>query len=266
MKMLTCFGILTLTYVFQRRNQGVDGVGEYSMVNTNEIGVAISSDDDGIVAYDDDVEKISDLKKSQPINSHESFLSYLSKQLRFDYRLAGIAGIFNIQNNLVFLALSNLDAAVFQVTYQLRVLATAYFSVLLLKKELSRQQIVALILLSMGVALVELHKTENASDSSYQVQRRWVGMFAVLGASCTSGAGCVLFEYIVKTGSAEYETSYPRNVAPSLWANQLQLSTFGLIVAVITTIVKDGRTILSEGFFQGYTSTVLLVLIMQGKK
>lgn len=265
-KMLTCLGILTIAYLFRRRNQGTDGGGEYSMVNTKEIGVAMSSFDDGIAADDDDFEKNIDLNKSQPINSHEYFLSYLSKQLRFDYRLVGIAGIFNIQSNLVFLALSNLDAAVFQVTYQLKVLATAYFSVLLLKKELSRQQIVALVLLSMGVALVELDKTESASNSSYQVQRRWVGMLAVLGASFTSGAGCVWFECVVKTGSAENETSSPRNVVSSLWANQFQLSTYGLIVAAITAIIKDGHTISSEGFFQGYTSLVLLVVIMQGKK
>jgi UDP-galactose transporter len=286
LKMMVCFGITTFAYLFRHRNQSVDGGGEYSMVNVNDIDVAASSSDDG-ATDDEDVEKsgyldssehisshaefssddgttndddidTGHLNASQPINGHESLISYLRKQLQFDYRLAVVAGIFTIQNNLLFLALTNLDAAVFQVAYQLKVLATAYFSVILLKKELSRRQVLALVLLSMGVALLELDRTENASNSSSQVQRRWIGMLAVLGASCTSGAGCVFFEYIIKTSS-------PSNVAPSLWANQLQLSMCGLIIAVVTTIFKDGRAILSGGFFQGYSSLVLLVITMQGK-
>ncbi len=263
-KMLTCFGILTFAYLFQHRNQDVDGGGEYSMVSMSDSGGAISSSDNG-TTDDDDVERSSDMNKSQPLNSHESFLSYLGKQLRFDYRLAGIAGIFTIQNNLLFLALTNLEPAVFQVTYQLKVLATAYFSVVLLKKELSRRQIVALVLLALGVALVELDKTENATNSSHQVQRRWVGILAVLGACCTSGAACVWFEYIVKVGSTEDETSSTRNAAPSLWANQFQMSMFGLIIALIAAIVKDGHAILSGGFFQGYSNVVFLVVTIQGK-
>ncbi|KAL3815624.1 hypothetical protein ACHAXA_007156, partial [Cyclostephanos tholiformis] len=257
-KMLVCFGLTTFAYSFPHRNQSADGAGEYSMVNMTDIDVAATSSD-ALTTDDEDTEKGSesnDINASQSINGHESLRSHLKKQLRFDYRLAGVAGIFTVQNNLLFLAFR--DAAVFQVAYQLKVLATAYFSVLLLKKELSRHQVVALVLLSMGVALLELDRTENTSNSSSQVQRRWIGMLAVLGASCTSGAGCVCFEYIIKTSS-------PSSVTPSLWANQLQLSTFGLITSVITTLIKDGRAILSGGFFQGYSSLVLLVIIMQGK-
>ena len=192
LKMLVCFGITTVAYSLRHRNQSVDGGGEYSMINMKDIDVAASSSDDEAIDVED-VEKISsinpsrpisshaassdnngtnyadygdkssDINASQPIYGHESLVSYLRKQLQFDYRLAVIAGVFTIQNNLLFLALTNLDAAVFQVAYQLKVLATALFSVLLLKKKLSRQQVVALVLLSTGVALLELDRTENAT-------------------------------------------------------------------------------------------------------
>ena len=43
----------------------------------------------------------------------------------------------------------------------------------------------------------------------------------------------------------------------------MQLSTFGLIIALVTAFGKDGRAILTEGFFQGYTHWVVVVIVLQ---
>ncbi len=69
-------------------------------------------------------------------------------------KLAIPSGLYAIQNNLLFIALSYLNAATYQVTYQLKILTTALFAVLILGKKIEKHQWFSLFLLAMGVALV----------------------------------------------------------------------------------------------------------------
>lgn len=66
------------------------------------------------------------------------------------------AGLYTLQNNLLFIALSNLDAATYQVTYQLKILTTALFSVLMLGKKLDSTKWISLVFLMIGVSLVQV--------------------------------------------------------------------------------------------------------------
>lgn len=54
-----------------------------------------------------------------------------------------------------YIALRNIDAATYQITFQLKILTTAIFSVILMKKKLSIVQWLSLLLLMFGVALVQ---------------------------------------------------------------------------------------------------------------
>ena len=47
--------------------------------------------------------------------------------------------LYTVQNNLLYYALSHLDAATFQVGYQVKILTTAMFSVLMLGKKINRR-------------------------------------------------------------------------------------------------------------------------------
>ena len=91
---------------------------------------------------------------------------------------------------------------------------------------------------------------------------------AVLGACCTSGFAGVYFELVLKprtdqTGSeTEASTSSPRP-PPCVWAKNIQLSTFAFVIALTTAFLKDHKAILSEGFFQGYSPLVWLVITFE---
>ena len=75
------------------------------------------------------------------------------------------SGLYAIQNNLLFVALSHLDALTYQITYQLKILTTALFSVLLLKRKLSWIKWLSLCILISGVVLVQ-YKAVVSSDPS----------------------------------------------------------------------------------------------------
>ncbi|KAL9181728.1 hypothetical protein ACHAXT_012071 [Thalassiosira profunda] len=259
MKLVTCLGILAVTYLLKRKRDG-EGGGRYRQLSTSEANGAAGeegSEDD----FDEDGNSDNIGESSE---HHATFRDYLKDELQFDFRMAGLAGLYTVQKNLLYLAISNLDAAVFQVTYQAKILTTALFSVVLLKRKLSWQKIVGLLVLTLGVALVQLDKVDENASKSFQEQKRWIGVLAVLGACCTSGFGGVYFELVLKPrANCESNSAAPPRPPPSVWAKNVQLSTFALIIALVTAFLKDHKAILSDGFFQGYSRLVLLVITLE---
>lgn len=76
-------------------------------------------------------------------------------------KLAVPSVLYSLQNNLLYYALSHLDAATFQVGYQAKILTTAVCSVLMLNRSLSRRQWAALLLLTVGVSLAQLSASSS---------------------------------------------------------------------------------------------------------
>lgn len=91
--------------------------------------------------------------------------------------------LYSVQNNLLYYALSHLDAATFQVGYQLKILTTAGFSYLMLGKYQSRTQILSLVLLTVGVSFAQLSTSKNDHEKS----NSFLGLCAVIAAAITSG-------------------------------------------------------------------------------
>ncbi|KAK5977002.1 UDP-N-acetylglucosamine transporter [Trichostrongylus colubriformis] len=167
-------------------------------------------------------------------------------------KVAVPAVLYVIQNNLLFLALSKLDAATYQVTYQLKILTTAFFSVTMLGRSLNRLKWLALILLTGGVALVQMpaggaSKATTDGSTSDSI----VGLLAVLAACFSSGFAGVYFEKILKTTNV------------SLWMRNLQLAFFSIFGGFFMCWFYDYRAIQKDGFLQGYNNVIWIVVLLQ---
>ncbi|KAG8181566.1 hypothetical protein JTE90_017316 [Oedothorax gibbosus] len=161
--------------------------------------------------------------------------------------------LYTVQNNLLFIALTILDAATYQVTYQLKILTTAMFSVMILHKRLVITQWLALVLLMIGVALVQMPSSDSspASEVDKPVASQFLGLFVVLIACFSSGFSGVYFEKLVKTSPQ------------SLWIRNIQLALFSIVIGVFAVIMQDYNTVQKHGFFQGYYITTWIIILLQ---
>lgn len=159
--------------------------------------------------------------------------------------------LYVIQNNLLYTSASNLDAATYQVTYQLKILTTALFTVLILKRQLIRTQWAALLVLLIGVVFVQLAETSPSTASTTVEQNRFIGFTAALGACVLSGFAGIFFEKILKGSDI------------SVWVRNVQLSFLSLPLGLFTAFVNDYRAISDKGFFFGYDGFVIYVIVLQ---
>jgi len=166
-------------------------------------------------------------------------------------KLAVPSGIYTLQNNLLCVAVSNLDAATFQVSYQLKILTTAIFSVTMLGKSLSKQHWTSLLILFVGVSAVQIQNASKKANVSEAEQSQIVGMAAVLVSCISSGFAGVYFEKILKGSKG------------SLWLRNIQLGGFGMIFGLIGMAINDGAEVSSKGFFFGYDYLVWFIVVFQ---
>ena len=83
------------------------------------------------------------------------------------WKLAIPAVFYTLQNLLQYVAIGNLDAVQFQVLYQLKILTTAIFSVVLLRRTLGVKRWMALLVLTLGVCVVSLPADSGVPVSLY---------------------------------------------------------------------------------------------------
>jgi len=182
--------------------------------------------------------------------------SFLNKNIiqqpRDTLMLAVPSAIYMVQNNLLYVAVSNLPAATYQVTYQLKILTTALFSVSMLGKKLSKMQWFSMMLLFCGVAIVQLETSTASEKSSSNIeQNHLLGLGAVIMSCCSSGFAGVYFERILKESKG------------SIWLRNIQLGIFGVLSGLAAVFMKDGERIAENGFFFGFHSLVVFIIMCQ---
>merc|ERR1712183_495536 len=151
------------------------------------------------------------------------------------------SAVYLIQNNLLYVAASNLDVA----TYQLKILTTAIFAVTMLNKKLIATQWLSLLTLVAGVAMVQLSDVkETKSAANAAEQSKFLGFSAALTACMGSGFAGVYFEKILKGSDI------------SVWMRNVQLALLSVPLGFISSYLADGDKIAANGFFHGYDNFV----------
>jgi UDP-sugar transporter A1/2/3 len=151
-----------------------------------------------------------------------------------------------IQNNLQYVAVGYLDASTYAVVYQLKILTTALLGVVMLKKDLAFIQWVSLGLLSLGVSAVvvsQMSSTDGAKQGK-PMDSVLPGLAAVLVACFMSGLAGVYFEKLLKGSTI------------SLWARNLQLATYSIIVGLVSLFGQNPEFSPKTDFLHGYTAAV----------
>mmetsp|Transcript_29431 Transcript_29431/g.46139 ORF Transcript_29431/g.46139 Transcript_29431/m.46139 type:complete len:232 (-) Transcript_29431:476-1171(-) len=158
--------------------------------------------------------------------------------------------LYVAQNNFIWIAIINLEAVVFHILYQLKILTTAAFSYLLLQRRISWQQWHALVLLCVGCAVIQLEAqaSEEVSKAPTQhevsidaTQKRprnsSMGLICVLATTAISGFAGAFCEKMLKGGS-------------SVSIRNIQLGVPGLICGLLGSFLMDSQQIRDHGFFQ----------------
>ena len=173
--------------------------------------------------------------------------------------------LYTIQNNLQFVAVSNLYAATFQVAYQGKILTTAICAVVLLGKNLSMTQWYSIMLLAAGVACASVPTTNTALQAlSPHCQDHIRGIAAVSMACLISGFAGVYTESVLKrTQTTSYNGLTQRNTTFNFWLRNLQLCLASFVFAVLSVFIIDKRQIAWSGFWHGYNRTVWAVIVLQ---
>lgn len=159
------------------------------------------------------------------------------------------SAIYLVQNNLLYVAASNLDVATYQITYQMKILTTAFFSIVILNRTLIKTQWISLVLLVMGVVLVQLSDAKETNVNT-ENQSRVTGFFAAITATFLSGLAGIYFEKILKGSDV------------SVWMRNVQLSLLSLPIGVVMVMIKHGQDVTDNGFFYGYDAFVWYLVVL----
>ena len=187
-----------------------------------------------------------------------SIIKYLREDMRNTLLLIVPASAYNLQMSLEYVALANLDAAVFSVLVQTKLLCTAICAAMVLQKKLKYLQVISLVLLTTGVMLCNL-KGSAADDEHAGSQTK--GIMATLGIAASSGLASVYTEKVIKGGgnnsrspklSEEYGLAY----------TQVQLALMSLLTIGLYACAKDSQAIHEHGLFHNFTTAAFGSVLM----
>lgn len=184
----------------------------------------------------------------------QSIVQYLKEDHKNTLLVLVPASAYNLQMSLEYVALANLSAAVFSVLVQSKLVFTATFAALILRKQLTYMQVISLILLSVGVVLCNLSPGNSGETTKGTTT---TGILATLGIALSSGFASVYTEKVIKAQRRpekvkEYGLAY----------TQVQLASMSLVSIGGYAVLRDWRAILTNGLFHNFTFGAFASVVM----
>lgn len=191
-----------------------------------------------------------------------SILQYLRDDARNTLLLTVPAAAYNLQMSLEYVALANLNAALFAVLVQTKLLFTATMAALVLRTKLKVMQVISLVLLTVGVTLCNLSNTNTSSAGTVWDAKTITGVTATLGIAVSSGFASVYTEKVIKGQKQQQRpAAVTDGSAYGLAYTQVQLALMSLVTMGVYAVVKDLSKILAHGLFFNFTAAALLSVV-----
>ena len=182
------------------------------------------------------------------------FSNAIQKEITIGYidalKLLIPSGLYVFQNNLLYVASSNMPAATVQIMQQMKIITTAIMSEIILNKKHSTAQRLAVVALAFGVAIVQYSAASDTSLLVHKNQNIMTGIICVSIACITSGFAGVYFELVLKSTST------------SLWIRNIEMALIGIFISLPTCLIYDEASITANGFFHGYNNIVWCVIFL----
>lgn len=177
--------------------------------------------------------------------------------LRGCFVSAGLPAMtYAVQNLCVQVAYQNLDAVVFNIINQSKMLFTALLVFLLLGRRQSRMQCVALFLLFLAASTVTLSQAKpGSSTEDKESQNSLMGIVCIIAASALSGLGAAMSEWSLQ-GKGRNSYLFSAEIAV--------LSFVTVCVNLLLNLNGDGERAATQGLFYQWTFWTFLPSATQG--
>jgi len=188
---------------------------------------------------------------SKSLTHGESTTKRLSHVVRKSSKMLFLAFMYGSMNILSFVALRNIGAGLFTIFAQLKILTTATFSAIVLRRTYSSARWRALISLMLGVLLFSEPIWNNADKGANSVAggNTLVGCGAVLIEVSLSGFASIYFEKVIKTDTEKM----------TIWERNFQLAMWSFPIYLCFILFEGGG---HAGFLGGWSIVALMLSIL----
>eukprot|EP00533_Pseudo-nitzschia_delicatissima_P007049 CAMPEP_0116094170 /NCGR_PEP_ID=MMETSP0327-20121206/8990_1 /TAXON_ID=44447 /ORGANISM="Pseudo-nitzschia delicatissima, Strain B596" /LENGTH=384 /DNA_ID=CAMNT_0003585759 /DNA_START=308 /DNA_END=1462 /DNA_ORIENTATION=+ len=187
-----------------------------------------------------------------PIPRHKNLSKQLSYLVSTSKKMFVLALIYGSMNILSFVSLRNISAGMFTIFSQTKILTTATFSTIMLKRQYSWTKWRALIGLMMGVLLFSepIWNPKDKSDGDKSKGgNAFIGTVAVLIEVSLSGFASIYFEKVIKTDPLQL----------GIWERNFQLALGSIPVYLVFIAGNGGGT---AGFLKGWSPMAFLLAVL----